>query len=173
VVATLFALPLAVQAQGMNQADHDAAKSRIAAQYKFDKAACSSRAGNAKDVCIEQAKGKEKVARADLEYAYSGKSADRNKVLVARAETNYAVAREKCDDQAGNAKDVCVSEAKAIESKALAEAKLGKEIVQAEKDAGAQMREADLQVAVEKCDALSGDAKAACVATAQAKFGKR
>ena len=57
-------------------------------------------------------------------------------VLVARAEATYAVARERCDDKAGNVKDVCVTEAKANESKALAEAKMGKEIVRAEKDAG-------------------------------------
>ena len=36
------------------------------------------------------------------------------KVLVAKAESVYAVAKERSDDQAGNAKDVCVMEAKAI-----------------------------------------------------------
>jgi len=129
-------------------------------------------AGNAKDICVEEAKAKEKVARAELEYGYTGKAGDRNKVAVARAESAYAVAKEKCDDKAGNAKDVCVKEAKAVEIKALADAKLGKEIGEAKKDAAADKRDADYNVAVEKCDALAGDAKASCIAAAKTKFGK-
>jgi hypothetical protein len=129
-------------------------------------------AGNNKDICVEQAKGKEKVARAELEYSYTAKDTDRNQVLVAKAESIYAVAKERCDDKAGNAKDVCRSEAKAVETKALAQARLGKEIVNAEKDAATDMKDADYKVAIEKCDALAGDAKASCVAAAKAKFGK-
>jgi hypothetical protein len=34
------------------------------------------------------------------------------------------------------------------------------------------MKDADYKVAIEKCDALAGDAKASCVAAAKAKFGK-
>lgn len=172
VAAALFALPLAVQAQSMTKPDYTSAKTRISADYKADKAACASMAGNSKDICLEQAKGKEKVARAELEFGYTAKDADRNKVLVAKAESNYAVAKERCDDKAGNAKDVCRSEAKAVETKALAQAKLGKEIVSAEKDAVVDMKDADYKVAIEKCDALAGDAKSSCVAAAKAKFGK-
>jgi hypothetical protein len=75
---------------------------------------------------VQEAKAKEKVALAEIEYGYSGKGADHTKVLVAKAESAYAVAKERCDDQSGNAKDVCVKEAKAVEVKALADAKLGK-----------------------------------------------
>src|SRR5450755_3844654 len=88
IVAAILVLPLA-QAAGMPKADYSAAKTRISADYKGDKAACAAQAGNAKDICVEEAKAKEKVARAELEYAYTGKSSDRNKVLVAKAETGY------------------------------------------------------------------------------------
>ena len=90
---------------------------------------------------------------AELEYGYTGKAADRNKVLVVKAESAYAVAKERCDDKAGNAKDVCVKEAKAVETKALADAKMGKEIGEAKKDAAADKLDADYKVAIEKCDA--------------------
>ena len=93
-------------------------------------------------------------------------------MLVAKAESSYAVAKEKCDDMAGNAKDVCVTQAKAVETKALADAKLGKEIGEAKKDAAADKLDADYKVAIEKCDAMAGDAKASCVAAAKANFGK-
>jgi hypothetical protein len=171
VVATMLVFPVA-HAGSMSKADHTAAETRISAEYKSDKAACASLAGNAKDICVEEAKAKEKVARAELEYGFTGKAGDRTKVAVARAESAYAVAKEKCDDQAGNAKDVCVKEAKAVETKALADAKMGKEIGEAKRDAAADKRDADYNVAVEKCDALAGDAKTSCIAAAKAKFGK-
>ena len=94
--------------------------------------------------------------RAGLEYSFTGKSKDRSQVLVAKAESTYAVAKEKCDDKAGNDKDVCLKEAKAVEVKALADAKLGKEIGEARKEAADEKRDADYKVAIEKCDALDG-----------------
>ncbi|MFM9915416.1 MAG: hypothetical protein ACKVOX_06385 [Rhizobacter sp.] len=171
VAVAVFLLSTA-QAATITKADYQVGKIRISADYKADKAACASLAANAKDICVEEAKAKEKVALAELEFSFTGKSKDRNKVLVAKAESTYAVAKEKCDDRAGNDKDVCVKEAKAVEIKALADAKLGKEIGEARKDAAADKLDADYKVAIEKCDALAGDAKATCVAAAKAKFGK-
>ena len=129
-------------------------------------------AANAKDICVEQANGKEKVARAELEAGHSGTVANRNKMQVVKAETAYAVAKEKCDDLAGNVKDVCVKEAKAVEVKALADAKLRKQIGEASADASTDKRDADYKVAAEKCDAMAGDAKSGCLSAAKAKFGK-
>ena len=175
--ATLLCLSLltwtAAQAQTISKPDYKAGKTRISETYKADKMACVSQAGNARDVCEEEAKGKEKIARAELEYSYSGKAVDRNKVHVVKAKADYEVAKEKCDDQAGNAKNLCVQEAKAAEQKALADAKMGKEIGEAKKEAAADKVDADHKVAIEKCEALSGDAKASCVAAAKAKFGKK
>jgi hypothetical protein len=171
IVAALLAWPLA-QATTMSKPDYKAAKTRISADYKADKAACKSFTANAKDICIEEAKAKEKVARAELEYGYTAKPGDMTKVQVAKAESNYAVAKEKCDDKAGNGKDVCVKEAKAVEIKALADAKMGKQIGEARNDTADAKRDADYKVAAEKCDALAGDAKSACVAAAKARAGK-
>jgi hypothetical protein len=171
LAASLLALPAAYAAT-MTKADYKAGKTRISADYKTDKAACASLKANAEDVCVQEAKAKEKVALAELEYGYTGKATDGNKVLVAKAESAYAVAKERCDDKSGNAKDVCVQEAKAVQTKALADAKMGKEIGEAKKDAAADKLDADYKVAIEKCDALAGDAKSSCVAAAKAKFGK-
>lgn len=171
LAASLLTLPMA-QAASMTKADYQSAKDRIKAEYKTDKAACGSQSGNAKDVCIEQGKAKEKVALADLEYSYTGKPADRTKAMVVKAETTYAVAKERCDDLSGNPKDVCVKEAKAAEVKAKADAKMGKEIGEARKDAAADKRDADYKVAAEKCDALAGDAKTSCMANAKMTYGK-
>ena len=171
IVVAMLVLPMA-QAATMTKADYTAGKPRISEDFKADKAACAALTANAKDICIEEAKAKEKVARAELEYGYTAKSSDQNKVLVAKAEAAYAVAKEKCGDKAGHAKDVCVQEAKAIETKALANAKMGKEIGAAKIDASQEKRDADYKVAAEKCDGMSGDAKTGCMAAAKAKFGK-
>jgi hypothetical protein len=160
------------QAGLASKSDYQAGKTRIGADYKAEKAACSALSGNSKDVCVEEAKAHEKVALAELEFAHTGSTKDSNKLIVAKAESAYAVAKEKCDDKAGNDKDVCVKEAKAIETKALADVKLGKKIDAAVKDDVQTKRDADYKVSIEKCDSMAGDAKTSCVATAKASFGK-
>jgi hypothetical protein len=87
------------------------------------------------------------------------------------------------DDLSGNAKDVCVKEAKAAETKAKAEAKADRRAgearsdanartADARKDATAASRDADYRAALERCDKFSGDAKDTCVRDVRAKFGK-
>ena len=49
---------------------------------------------------------------------------------------------------------------------------MNKQIGEAKKDDMQAKTDADYKVALEKCDAMSGDAKAGCVKAAKAKFGK-
>jgi hypothetical protein len=163
----------AAPAEMISKSDYKTGKTRISDVYKTEKAACKSLSGNAKDVCQEEAKAKEKVARAELEFSYTGKAADQNKILVVKAETAYEVAKERCDEQTGNAKDVCTQEAKATERKTLADLKMNKDISKAKKTHASEKMEADYKVAIEKCDALASEAKTGCVNSARARFGKK
>jgi len=156
----------------INRTDYLAGKDRISADYKVDKAACKQSTGNARDICILEAKGKEAVARAELEVGYTGKPADAAKVPVVRADADYKVAKERCDDLAGNAKSTCKTEAKAVHEKALADAKLNKTVGEAKKDAAQDKRDADYSVAKQKCESLTGDAQSACLISAKARFDK-
>lgn len=171
ITAALLAMPLA-QAATMSKPDYQTGKARISDAYKADKTACAAVAGNAKDICMEEAKGREKVAKAELEYGYTGKDGDHKKLLLARADAAYAVAKEKCDDLNGNAKDVCIKEAKAVSVKAKADAKLSHTVADARTEAAGDKKDADYKVATEKCESLAGDAKAACLTAAKARFGK-
>lgn len=171
-LSALLAMAPAHAAQ-IGAADYKAGKTKIAADYKADKLACQAMAGNTKDVCQEEAKAREKNGLAALEFGHTGKAADQRKMLTAQVDTAYAVSKEKCDDAAGNAKDVCVQEAKATHTKGLAELKLVKQVAEAGRDATETAREADLKLADEKCDTLAGDAKSSCQSAAQARFGKR
>jgi osmotically-inducible protein OsmY len=113
----------AMAAQGMSKDDYKAGKDRIAAEYKSAKAACASLTANAKDICVAEAKGKEKVAKAELQAGYKPSDKSRSAIGIAKAEADYAVAKEKCDDKAGNDKKACVKEAKAVVARAKADAK--------------------------------------------------
>ena len=171
LIAAAFAGSTAFAAT-MSKPDYQAAKTQIGAEYKVDQSACDKLADNAKDVCREQAKGKNKVAKAELEFNYSGTARDANKLAMTKADAAYAVAKEMCDDKAGNAKDVCVQEAKAAHVKALADAKMNKEIHAARKDAAEDTNDAQYKVATEKCESLAGAPKAACITDAKSRFGK-
>lgn len=171
LVTAALMLPVA-HAAAMSKDEYKAAKDRVSETYKADKKACDAMSANAKDVCQKEAKGREKVGMAELEANYTGKPRDQEKLAKARAEAAYDVAKEKCDDKAGNDKDVCVTEAKATRTKALADIKAGHETRGARSEAADDKRDADYKVAKEKCDAMAGDAKDQCLAQAKAKHGK-
>jgi len=159
------------------------AKKNADAQYKIDKDACALLNGNVKDICVAEAKGKDNVAKADAQAAYENTPKARENARIARAQANYDVAKEKCDDQAGNRKDICVKEAAAELVKGKANAKVDRvaadsnkeaatKQADASKEATADKRDANYKVAIEKCDALAGAAKDACVSNAKVQFGK-
>jgi uncharacterized protein YjbJ (UPF0337 family) len=178
---------MAAQAEGMpgplTKDAYNARTDQAKAQYENDAASCKSMAGNAKDVCELQAKGKRDVAVADAEAAYKNTPEARYDARVARVEATYNVAKEKCDDLSGNPKDVCQKEAAAKEVTGKADAKVDKvatesqqsamkKTVAAQGDAASDKRDADYGLAVERCGALAGDAKDQCVKSAKARFGK-
>jgi hypothetical protein len=192
-LAIALAFSTGAMAEVMSKDEYKAGKEKIAAEYKTAKASCGSLSGNASDICVADAKGKEKVARADLEASYKPDAKTRYEAGVARAEATYAVAREKCDDLSGNAKDVCVKEAKSAEVAAKADAKAqmkttdanmtanektseargdaNKEKAVARKDAAVDKRDAEYAVAKEKCDTYSGNAKDSCLNQAKLSYG--
>jgi len=113
----------AMAADGLSKDEYRAAQGRIAADYKSAHANCAKLTANAKDVCIAQAKGDEKVAKAELEARNKPSDKARYDVSIAKADADYAVAKEKCDDRKGADKTACVKEAKADEARAKADAK--------------------------------------------------
>jgi hypothetical protein len=153
------------------------------ARYKSARSRCASLAGNAKDICAADARGSQSVAKAEAEAAYKPTPKAREEARIARADATYQVAIERCDDLAGNPKDVCVKEAKSGLVNGRANAKVDRVAAdtsreaaatqaEARKDANEDKREAELKVAIEKCDALSGAAKDACVKAAKSQYGR-
>jgi len=170
-------------AQSLSKSDYEAGKDKIVAEYKMAKSGCASLSGNSNDICMAGAKGNEKVALAELEAGYKPTPEARYQARVVRAEAEFEVAKERCDDRAGNTKDVCMKEAKSAETAAKADAKAQMKIsdanttaneksADARKDATVVKLEAEYKVAKEKCDTYAGSAQEACVNEAKARFGK-
>ena len=155
-----------------DKATYDQAKASAKAAYDTDKKACDSLSGNAKDICVAEAKAKRTRVDENAEASYKDTPKAREHAIHEIAEADYNVAKERCDDKAGNDKDVCVKEAKAVMTKSQADAKATKTGTEARIDASKDKRDANYKVAAEKCDALAGDAKSSCVASAKAQFGK-
>jgi hypothetical protein len=87
-----------------------------------------------------------------------------------QADADYKAAKATCNSLTGNDKDVCVKEAEASYQKTKADAKAARTSSSAQAEAGEDKRDANYQVAKEKCDAMTGDQKGACVAQAKADY---
>lgn len=89
---------------------------------------------------------------------------------VSQADADYKTATASCKGLDGNDRDVCLQQAKATRDKAKADARATLKSGTAMADARDDRNDADYKVAKEKCDALSGDAKDACISNAKVKY---
>lgn len=160
--AALSAMSLnatAVEKMGQTKAEYNAAKARADADYNTSRASCKDFSGNDRDICVQKAKAARSKANADAKANFEGtgeaKLDAREEIIAA----DYKVAKEKCDSLAGDAKEVCVAEAKASYAK---------------ENAALEAREksmaADYEVAEERCNTLSGSARRSCLKQAKIKF---
>ncbi len=124
-----------------------------------------------------------KPAKADLEASYKPSVSTRYKAHVAKADAAYDLAREHCNEKTANEKDVCVKEAKAVQTAALADAKVQQKTTEAnikatEKKIDANVtamddkNTANYKVAYEKCDSFAGAPKTTCQEQAKKTYGK-
>ena len=181
VAAVAGALGCAGTAAAMTKAETKAEKDRIEADFKAGKAKCDGFRSNAKDICMAEAKGANKIAKAEFEARQQDTPKARYNVQVAKAEAAYGIATEKCDDLSGNSKDVCIKDAKAALTRAKADAKVdmearnanhaaGERVADARRDAAEDKRDANYAAAKARCDKFTGEVKDRCVADAKAQF---
>ena len=124
LIAAALALGFTGAARAADKADrkvHNADEERIESEYKVAKEKCDAMSGNQKDICVAEAKGKERVAKAEND-AKTAKDQTRARAKVdrAKADADYDVAKQKCQENKGNEKDVCMKQAKANHDRATA-----------------------------------------------------
>jgi hypothetical protein len=98
----------------------DAEEERIEAAAKADKAKCDGMKANAKDICMAEAKAKEKVAKAELDAKHDPSQKNQRKVAETRADAEHDVAKAKCGLMKGDEKNACEKQAKAKHDQAKA-----------------------------------------------------
>lgn len=155
-----------------SKAEYDQTKAQAKQAYETAKEQCKSLNDNAQDVCEAKAKLERVRQEAKGEAKFKGtyKAAHDARIDIAKAQ--HELAKEMCDDKNGNEKDVCQKEAKAAYVTAKADADMKQKDRKIWDDAHDDVVDANYDVAKEKCDALNGDAKDACVAKAKAQAGK-
>ena len=160
--ASLTAMSLnttAAEKMGHTKAEYNAAKARADADYNAARTHCKDISGNDRDVCVQKAKAARSKAKAEAKANFEGTGEAKLDAREEIIEADYKVAKEKCDSLAGDAKDVCVAEAKATYAK---------------ENAALEAREksmaADFEVAEERCSTLSGAARRSCLKQAKLKF---
>lgn len=168
--AVLFSASASAAMGSKTQYDQTRAESKQT--YKAAKEQCDSLKDNAEDICEATAKLEQTKRDAVAEAKFKGtfKAAHEARVDIAKAE--HELAKEKCDDMNGNAKDVCQKEAKAAYVAAKADADVKLKDRKTWEDAHEDVADAKYDAEKEKCDGLSGDAKDACVAKAKNHAGK-
>jgi hypothetical protein len=170
ITAAVTALMFSTGTFAADKTAYDQAKASAKSTYDASHKQCESMSGNAKDICVAEAKAARVKTESMAEADYKGTAKATYKAKEDIAEADYKVAKERCDDKAGNDKDVCVKEAKAVETKAKADAKAERDTKKASAEATDDKKTAAYKAEAEKCDSLAGDAKTACVNSAKAKY---
>lgn len=123
LAVTSLSFSAGAMAQDMSNSEYKAAEKNILAEHKSAKINCASFAGNTRDICMAEAKGKRNVATTELKTRYKPSRKSDYQISVAKAQADFAVAREKCDDRAGKVRAACVKEAKTVLARAKSDAK--------------------------------------------------
>jgi hyperosmotically inducible protein len=142
---------------------------KAAADYKMATAQCTSMTGNAKGICMEEAKAARAHAEADAIAQYNNTTKGRTKARTAVADADFALAKAKCGDMTGADKDSCMTNAAAIHSAAVADAKADRAIAATGTTdtispvTTTSTRDATKAAAVDKCAQIAGQPKTGCL----------
>lgn len=180
IIAAALSCAFSTVTFALTKAEYNTQEAVIDSNYKVSRDKCNSMKANAKDICISEAKGAEKIAMAELESAYEPSARHTEKLTMAKGDAAYDTAKEKCDDKTGNAKTVCRADAKAAHVKVNEEARVARLDAAAlsveksmRKSATKDENEANYKAATARCDGMMGAAKDTCTTDAKVKFGMK
>ncbi len=170
--AMLVASALAAAATPEAKALYKQSNDKAELDYKAARARCDVITGNPMDVCVAEAKAGRVQAEQSAYALYKNTLKAYTTARMKIADAYFDLDKAKCNGLTGNQKDVCVQRAKATLIAARSDAKADRKTIEARADARDDKRDAEYNVAREKCDAFAGDVKDGCVASAKAQFGK-
>jgi osmotically-inducible protein OsmY len=175
ILATLLATAISASYAAAPTAalNHDPATyknvtQKAAADYKLAVEACKDMSGNAKTVCMEEAKAARAHSEADAIANYNNTTTGRAKARTAVADADFSLAKAKCNDATGAEKDSCLANANAVHTAAVADVKADRTIagatpVTTSPNTAAATRDATKAAAVDKCAQIAGNNKTGCL----------
>jgi hyperosmotically inducible protein len=159
VMATAASASFAATTPNDDKVAYKSATSKAEADYKTAKAACDAQSGNAKDVCIEQAKVARASSEANATWQYKNDKKSVEKAQTNLADARYDLAKTQCAPMTGAEKDSCLSGAKSMHVAAVNDAKAGK-------------KAADTAQTGIDCSTLTGTDKASCETRSRTELAK-
>lgn len=111
VLAAGFAFCAGAAAQVLARSDYQARDQVIATQFRTATAGCAALAGHTKAVCVAEANAGARIGRADLEARYRPSAKARHRALIVAADSRLTVARVRCADRRGVARNTCETQA--------------------------------------------------------------
>lgn len=93
---TSLAFSESLIAENMTEYEYKAAIKNITAEYDNARTDCGAFAGDNKRICMMVAKSQKKAAKAELAAAYAPSNEADYEVNIARGNSEYAVALQKC-----------------------------------------------------------------------------
>jgi hypothetical protein len=123
LLAAAFATGAAAQAPAPGAPPSQEAQKRN--EKDMQKAAlerCEAMKDNAQEICEKELEGQKKIAQAEAKVRERDTPKNRLELAEVKAEAEYKVAVQRCDDQVGDGKSACQKVAKATRDLAVAKA---------------------------------------------------
>jgi len=122
ILASSFVFSTGVMAETMSSELFTSQKKSIETEYKSAIAKCDLFDVN--ETCVTEAKNKKDVANAELKFNYKPSAKSRFGLRIAKANADYSVATEKCNDKVGNVKADCAKKARAVKTYQITDANI-------------------------------------------------
>lgn len=98
-------------------------KQQIEQQHRLAMKKCNELRSTGKKICEAEADGKKSIAEAEARVAERNSPKTRMQLAETKADAEFEVAKARCEDQVGDARDTCRRNAKAARDKAKEQAK--------------------------------------------------
>jgi hypothetical protein len=180
-MALMLACASMLASVGANAADHERLQQYresmegARATYAADARHCrqdSDNKGGARAICLAQAKAMHKKATAEAVAHWRNTVQARTDARIAAADADHDVAGVRCKAGPRQARDACMREARAERLAATADARSDLRVTESRNRDKEARKKAYYRTARERCDALAGAAKEACMTLARAQYGE-
>jgi hypothetical protein len=144
------------------------------ATYTADARHCrqDSDGRRARAVCLAEAKAEYKKATAESVAHWRNTPQARTDARIAAADADHDVARARCKAGPGQAQAACLQQARAARLAATTDARADLRVTESRNSDKEERKKAYYRAARQRCDALAGAAKEACMTLARSQYSE-